>query len=111
MGADATMMKKFFENGLFDQSSAEDVIKKDSTKLSRLVWLINNEGMDIAEGVKKFSRIDELLNMHCYKDGVIHFPSDVKRNQIILRTILGDVYEENGKVYLSNSKKALVPFE
>ena len=110
-GADAVMMQKFFANELFDHSSAEDVIKKDSTKLSRLVWLINNERVNVAEGVRKFSRIDELLNMHCYKDGIIHFPSDVKRNQIILRTILGDVYEENGKVYLSNSRKALDPFE
>lgn len=110
-GADDTMMQKFFANKLFDQPSAEDVIKKDSTKLSRLVWLINNEGINISEGVEKFARIDELLNMHCYKDGVIIFPSDVKRIQIILRTILGDVYEEDGKVYLSNSRKALEPFE
>lgn len=110
-GADDTMMQKFFSNKLFDQPSAKDVIKKDSIKLRRLVWLINNEGVNISKGVEKFVRIDQLLNMHCYKDGLILFPSDVKRIQIILRTILGDVYEENGKVYLSNSRKALEPFE
>lgn len=105
------MIQKFFANKLFDQKSANDVIKKGSEKLSRLIWLINEEGRGIADGVEKFSRIDELLNMKCYKDGVIYFPSDVKRNQVILKTILGDVYEKDGKVYLSNSRKALEPFK
>lgn len=109
--ADGAMIQKFFANRLFDQKSANDVIKKGSEKLSRLIWLINEEGRSIADGVEKFSRIDELLNMKCYKDGVVYFPSDVKRNQVILKTILGDVYEKDGKVYLSNSRKALEPFK
>ncbi len=110
-GATEQMMQSFFGHPMFERSSALSVINKDSTKLSRLVWLIKNENIDIENGIKNFARIDELLNMQCYKDGLIHFPTDVKRNQIILRTILGDVFESDGKVYWMNSKKALLPFD
>lgn len=110
-GADANMMQKFFSNPLFDQKSAQIVARKDSVKISRLVWLLCGENIDVEQGVERFVSIDQLLKMHCFDGEKIVFPTDVNRNTIILRTLLGDVFEEDGKVYLTNSKKELPPFE
>jgi len=109
-GADDNMMNQFFGNGLFEQESAKAVLDRDSKKISRLVWLINDSKVDVAAGVDKFKTIDRLLNMGCFQEGKLCFPHDVKRIQIVLRTILGDVFEEDGKVFLTNSKRPIDPF-
>lgn len=49
--------------------------------------------------------------MKCFDDELLVFPNQVDRAVIILRIILGDVFELGGKVYLSNSRKAIPRFE
>lgn len=60
--------------------------------------------------VPKFQQFDAKLKMGCYKNGKIVLSNDARRLYITLRILLGDVYEDDGDLYLSNSRRALKPF-
>ncbi|MDO4937712.1 MAG: hypothetical protein Q4E62_07340, partial [Sutterellaceae bacterium] len=38
-------------------------------------------------------------------------PSEITKAKIVLRVFLGDVFLQDSEVYMTNSKKALTPFE
>lgn len=109
--ADDATMDKFFSDVNFDKRSALDVIKKKSKKVQRLVWLLDNQKVNVKAKLSEFHKIDRLLNMNSFQDGKIYFPGEVNKITIILRTLLGDVTEEDGVVYLSNSKRPIEPFQ
>ena len=111
-GADEEMIKSFFEgNAKFEPSSAKAIAARDSKKIARLVWLINDAKVNVSSRLADLKRFDQLLNMKCFNEGMVRFPAEVNRAVIILRILLGDVFEQDGKVYLSNSRKALSRFE
>lgn len=111
-GADEEMIKHFFEgNSMFEPDSAKAIAHRGSKKVERLVWLINNAGVDVSSKLSALKRFNQLLNMKCFDDELLVFPNQVDRAVIILRIILGDVFELGGKVYFSNSRKAIPRFE
>ena len=109
-GADANMTSNFFSNPIFDKKSAEELAKKDSQTIGRLIWLIHESKVKVESKFKELQQIDKLLNMHCIQDNVIKLPSEVQRSKIILSFLIGDVFVQDSKVYLTNSKRALTPF-
>lgn len=110
-GADESMIQGFFSDSIFEESSAKEAAKKDSTKIARLIWLINDSKVNLKQKLTNLQKIDELLNMNCYLDGgKVKFPSDVKRACVLLRVFLDDVFIQDGNVYLTNSKRALSRF-
>lgn len=69
-----------------------------------------NSGSDCASVFSKVQHFDKVLNMDSVHDSKIVFPNDVARAKIILRVLLGDVFESNGEVYLTNSKRPIKAF-
>lgn len=115
-GASKDMMSAFFSNKNFDSESTKEIISSGSQKIKRLVWLITNEkgnikDFDIPNKISELKIIDKLLNIGCISGNRIVFSNKVKKNEIILSAILGDVIRDKDMVYLSNSKKALDKFD
>ena len=100
----------FFSNPIFEEKSSEIAKTSDSSQIGRLVWLVLNSGSDFASSFSKVQHFDKILNMDSVHDSKIVFPKDVARAKIILRVLLGDVFESNGNVYLTNSKRPVKAF-
>lgn len=110
-GADLNMINDFFSKPIFEKKSVQEIIKKDSSTVARLVWLINESGVDIKAKIPELRKIDGLLNMKCFDGQLIKLPPEVIKLKVLLGTLLGDVFVQDGKVYLMNSKRAIKPFE
>lgn len=109
-GADLNMIRDFFSNPLFETNSAREIAKKDSSTIARLVWLIHESGVDIKTKLPKLRQIDGLLNMRCFEGALIKLPSEVLKVKVLLGVFIGDVFVQDNKVYLTNSKRAIPPF-
>lgn len=110
-GADSAMIEKFFSNACFESDSAAKMKDLDSVKVARLVWLLVEQGEKIEGRLDRFRKYNEKLNLTDFKDGKIVLTTEVRRMEVILRIFLGDVFEDNGQIYLSNSKKPLKKFD
>ena len=110
-GADKAMMEKFFSAPFFDAESARKIIEGDSATISRLVWLLVEQNENIKARMNQFEKYNEKLNLQSLRDGKIVLSKEVKRTSVILRILLGDVFEDKGQIYLTNSKKPLAIFE
>lgn len=109
-GATQADLERFFSNPIFEEKSSEIAKTSDSSQIGRLVWLVLNSGSDFASSFSKVQHFDKILNMDSVHDSKIVFPKDVARAKIILRVLLGDVFESNGNVYLTNSKRPVKAF-
>lgn len=105
------MIEKFFSNACFESDSAAKMKDLDSVKVARLVWLLVEQGEKIEGRLDRFRKYNEKLNLTDFKDGKIVLTTEVRRMEVILRIFLGDVFEDNGQIYLSNSKKPLKKFD
>lgn len=57
-----------------------------------------------------FQKYDEILNLNSVRNGKIIVSTEVRKMEVILRILLGDVFEDNGRIYLSNSKRPIERF-
>ena len=109
--ADVVMMEKFFKNSCFDQENAKEICALKSRKIEQLIWLLNYNNINPNKKLSKFEVLDRKLNLQSYKEGKIFLSKKIRKASIALRILLGDVFEENGKIYYANSKKVIEPFD
>lgn len=114
--ADLVTMKNFFATSIFDKDSYK-AIKEElekgkgiakSVKIARLVWLLHNQ--KISGRMEALKKIDKKLNINCINNGKIVVSNEVDKMVVILKVLNGDVYEVDKKIYMTNSKKELLPF-
>ena len=110
-GADENMISNFFSHSIFDQECAKGLMQKDSKTIARLVWLLHESEVKIENKLEDLKEVANLLNIDCFKDNLITIPTEVSRARIVLNVFLGDVFIQDGSVYLTNSKRALKPFD
>lgn len=109
-GADKTTITTFFRQPIFDQDSADKVQALDSMKVARLVWLLKEQDAPLERRLATFQKYDEILNLNSVRNGKIIVSTEVRKMEVILRILLGDVFEDNGRIYLSNSKRPIERF-
>lgn len=110
-GADGAMIEKFFSNECFLPTSVQIIKELDSVKVARLVWLLVEQNEDVNKRMDKFEYFNEVLNLDSIKNGKINLRKEVSRVEVILRILMGDVFEDNKKIYLSNYKKPISRFD
>lgn len=103
-------IKKFLTNSCFDVESVKLFRDDVPVQSGRLFSQLINKNQNLMKRVPKFQQFDAKLKMGCYKNGKIVLSNDARRLYITLRILLGDVYEDDGDLYLSNSRRALKPF-
>lgn len=110
-GASAVEIREFLERPQFDTSAIHD-FNSDSQKLARLVWLIRDSGIKLADRLEDLRDISRALNLKCItEDGHIRLFPDIEKTKLVLQIILKDVYRQGNEIFLSNSKRALTPFK
>ena len=97
----------------FEEQFIGPVIKSDSQTIARLVWLIRNDKQlvlkDRIAAVREFSNA---LHLDCItKDGKIRLFKEVNKTKLVLQMILGDVFRRGDQIFVTNSKRALKPFD
>ena len=103
-------MEDFFKDSIFDSTSVEN-IPLSSVKIARLVWLINNEKIQIGDRLKDLEDISGALNMQCITiERKIKMFKEVIKSQYVLQIILKDIFRDGAKIYLANSKRIIKPF-
>lgn len=110
-GATEDEIESFFKDEIFDNDSAIKIIQKEWKCIPRLVWLLRSEQVDLRDKFKTLVEIDKKLNINCVRANRIFLSEEKKKTEIVLKALLGDVFINEGRVYLSNSKRALKPFE
>ncbi|WP_297610131.1 hypothetical protein [uncultured Sutterella sp.] len=103
-------IKKFLTNSFFDEESVKSFREDVPVQSGRLFMRLINKQQDLMTKMQKFQQFDAKLKMGCYKNGKIVISNDARRLNITLRILLGDVYEDDGDLYLSNSRRPLKPF-
>lgn len=103
-------IKKFLTNNCFDVESVKLFREDVPVQAGRLFSQLINKNQNLMKRMPKFQQFDAKLKMGCYKNGKIVISNDNRRLNITLRMLLGDVYEDDGDLYLSNSRRALKPF-
>jgi hypothetical protein len=110
-GATVSEIREFLERPQFDISAIQD-FNSDSQKLARLVWLIRDSGIKLADRLEDLRDISTALNLKCItEDGHIRLFPDIEKTKLVLQIILKDVYRQGNEIFLSNSKRALTPFK
>lgn len=103
-------VKTFLSNECFDQDSVKSFRSDIPARAGRLFWLLIDSRRDIKSRLSKFKKYDAELNMRCFKDGKIVLSNDYQRLMVTLRILLGDVFKDDGVLYLSNSKQKIKSF-
>lgn len=110
-GASSAEITEFLKRPQFDASAIKQ-FNCDSQKLARLVWLIRDSGIKVADRLEDLRDISTALNLKCItEDGHIRLFPDIEKTKLVLQIILKDVYRQGNEIFLSNSKRALVPFK
>lgn len=79
-------------------------------KVARLVWLLKEQDAPLERRLATFQKYDEILNLNSVRNGKIIVSTELRKMEVILRILLGDVFEDNGRIYLSNSKRPIERF-